>query len=170
MNTGRLRDVKDAVTFGLEAAWGFGPVTLQGEYTGTNLVRSGADAYFHGAYLQASYLVTGEHTDGAYFLIEGTVPPGAGPPPHRQTREEEQFYVLEGMITFWVDGGRVEAGPGTFLNVPRGVLHNFRNETDEVGRMLIGFAPAGIEGMFTAMGAEPERYREIAAEYGVVFE
>jgi len=35
--------------------------------------------------------------------------------------------------------------------------------------MLILFAPAGIEGMFSKMGADPERYVEIANEYGVRF-
>ena len=35
--------------------------------------------------------------------------------------------------------------------------------------MLILFAPAGIEGMFSKMGAEPERYVEFAGEYGVEF-
>ena len=35
--------------------------------------------------------------------------------------------------------------------------------------MLILFAPAGIEKMFSQMAADPERYVEIGAEYGVRF-
>ena len=35
--------------------------------------------------------------------------------------------------------------------------------------MLILFAPAGIEGMFSKMGVDPERYVEFATEYGVEF-
>ena len=115
------------------------------------------------------YLATGAETTGSYFLMEALVPPGAGPPPHMQTREDEGFYVLEGTVTFWADGQEVEAGPGTFLNVPVGCLHNFRNTSEQDARMLILFAPAGIEGMFSKMGAEPERYVEIAGEYGVEF-
>jgi mannose-6-phosphate isomerase-like protein (cupin superfamily) len=53
--------------------------------------------------------------------------------------------------------------------VPRGVVHNFKNETDEPAQMLIVFAPAGIEWMFSAMAKEPVRFLEIAAEYGVTF-
>ena len=123
----------------------------------------------YGAGDEYRQLATGAHTDGAYFLMEAVVPPGAGPPPHIQARDEEMFYVLEGTITFWVGEREVDAGPGTFLNVPKGVRHNFRNQTDVAARMLILFAPAGIEKMFEEMAKEPERYVEIGAEYGVTF-
>ncbi len=115
------------------------------------------------------YLATGADTSGRYFMMEALVPPGGGPPPHVQTREDEGFYVLDGTVTFWVDGREVEAAPGAFLNVPIGTLHNFRNRTEQDARMLILFAPAGIEGMFSKMGADPEKYVEIAGEYGVEF-
>ncbi|MEM7414619.1 MAG: cupin domain-containing protein [Gemmatimonadota bacterium] len=123
----------------------------------------------HGAGDDYRYLATGEQTGGSYFALEATVPPGAGPPPHVQTREEEGFYVIEGTVTFWPDGEEIVAGPGTFLHVPRGVVHHFRNDGDVPARMLIWFAPAGIEEMFSAMAANPERYLEIGAEYGVSF-
>ncbi len=41
---------------------------------------------------------------GQYALWEAIVPPGGGPPPHTHSREEEGFYVLEGEITFYVEG------------------------------------------------------------------
>ncbi len=115
------------------------------------------------------YLATGRDTSGSYFMMEAVVPPDAGPPPHVQTREDEGFYIVEGTATFWVDGEEVEAGPGTFLNVPRGAVHNFKNRTEQIVRMLILFAPAGIEKMFSQMATDPERYVEIGAEYGVRF-
>ena len=116
------------------------------------------------------FLATGEQTDGAYFIVDALVPPGGGPPPHIQTREEEGFYVLEGTVTFLPgDGTSHEAGPGTQVHVPRGVLHSFRNETDQDARMLFWFAPAGIERMFVEMAADPDRFLDIAAQYGVQF-
>lgn len=123
----------------------------------------------HGAGDDYRYLATGAQTGGSYFALEATVPPGAGPPPHIQTREEEGFFILEGTVTFWPDGEEVVAGPGTFLHVPRGVVHHFRNDGEVPARMLIWFAPAGIEEMFSKMAAAPERYLEIGAEYGVSF-
>ena len=138
--------------------------------SGAFAVPAGADVpVVLGAGDEYRFLATGARTGGAYVMIEAIVPPGQGPPPHIQTREEEGFYVLEGTVTFWPDGKEVVAGPGTLVHVPRGVVHNFKNETDETARMLIWFAPAGIEAMFEAMGREPERYLEIGAEYGVTF-
>ncbi len=99
------------------------------------------------------FLATGNDTDGAYFLVEAVVPPGGGPPPHIQTREEEAFYILEGVLTFYGDDGEIEAGPGTYLNVPKGARHSFRNKSEEVARMLFFFAPAGIEELFDAIAA-----------------
>jgi mannose-6-phosphate isomerase-like protein (cupin superfamily) len=39
---------------------------------------------------------SGNDTRGAYALLEAVVPPGAGPPPHIHSREDEAFFVLEG--------------------------------------------------------------------------
>ncbi len=115
------------------------------------------------------YLATGEETDGHYFMMEGLVPPGGGPPPHIQTREEEGFYILEGTVTFWVEDDEIEASAGTFLHVPRGVRHNFRNRSDLEARILFLFAPAGIERMLSKMAADPDQFAEIGKEYGVEY-
>jgi quercetin dioxygenase-like cupin family protein len=80
------------------------------------------------------------------------VPPGGGPPLHVHSREEEGFYVLEGEITFTVNGERLVAGVGTFANMPVGTPHSFRNESDRPARMLISVAPAGLEKMFFEVG------------------
>ena len=123
----------------------------------------------HGAGDEYRYLVTGSESNGAYFVMEALVPPGGGPPPHIQTREEEGFYILEGVVTFWAGEKEIEAGPGTFLHVPRGARHNFKNTSDRTARMLIIFAPAGIESMLEKMAADPDRYMEIGKQYGVEF-
>ena len=90
-------------------------------------------------------------------------------PPHIQTREEEGFYVTQGELVFRAAGRRVVATPGTFIHVPRGVPHSFKNESDEVARLVFFFVPAGIEEMFEKMAADPDRFVEIAGEYGVEF-
>jgi quercetin dioxygenase-like cupin family protein len=98
------------------------------------------------------FLATGEDTGGRYALWEALVPPGGGPPPHVHSREEEGFYVLEGEITFTVEGERVVAAAGTFANMPVGTPHSFKNESDRPARMLISVAPAGLEKMFFESG------------------
>jgi len=98
------------------------------------------------------FLATGEDTNGKYTAWEAVVPPGGGPPPHVHSREEEGFYVLEGEITFTVDGEKVVATAGTFANMPVGTPHSFKNESDRPAKMLISVAPAGLEQMFFEVG------------------
>ena len=98
------------------------------------------------------FLATGADTNGQYALWEALVPPGGGPPPHVHSREEEGFLILDGEITFIIDGKRVVAKAGTFANMPVGTPHSFRNETDRPARMLITVAPAGLEDMFFEVG------------------
>lgn len=103
------------------------------------------------------FLVTGEETDGRYALWEAIVPPGGGPPPHTHSREEEGFYVLEGEITFSIDGEPLVAKAGMFANMPVGTQHSFKNESQHAAKMLISVAPAGLEKMFLDVGvALPE--------------
>ncbi|MDV6034254.1 MAG: cupin domain-containing protein [Phycisphaera sp. RhM] len=98
------------------------------------------------------FLATGAETDGKYVTFEAVVPPGSGPPPHRHSREEESFLVLEGEMTFQLGDKRFVAGEGTFLNMPVGSLHCFKNESDKTARLLISLAPAGLEEMFFEVG------------------
>ncbi len=95
-----------------------------------------------------------EDTGGTYSFIEAKVFPGGGPIPHIQTREHEGFYVVEGQIIFNVDGQRIEAKPGTFVNIPPNVLHSFKNETNENAKMIIVLSPAGLEQFFVEVGLE----------------
>ncbi len=123
----------------------------------------------HGAGDDYRFLITGDQSDGRYFVMDATVPPGAGPPPHIQTREEEAFYVLAGEVVFRAGGRRVVGRAGTFLHVPRGAPHHFRNESDADAKLLIWFGPAGIEHMMERMAEMPDEHERIGREYGVEF-
>jgi quercetin dioxygenase-like cupin family protein len=111
-------------------------------------------------------VASGEQTGGAFALIDALVPPGGGPPPHWHTREDESFFVLEGMVTFTVDGLPNEAGPGTFVHVKKEVRHSFRNNTDRPARMLIHVAPAGLERYFAEVGVRLPDAQSAALPFG----
>jgi quercetin dioxygenase-like cupin family protein len=128
------------------------------------------------------FVAIGADTGGRYATWEALVPPGGGPPAHVHTREEESFYVLEGEITFTVGSERVVARAGTFVNMPIGLPHAFKNESSQAARMLISVVPAGLEQMFFEFGtplaadataappashAEIEKLLEIAPRYGI---
>lgn len=90
-------------------------------------------------------LASGEQTAGAYALCEARVLPGGGPPPHVHRREDESFFILEGEITFMLDGRKVLAKTGSFLQSPRNLPHAFKNESSAPARMLIFTTPSGFE-------------------------
>jgi quercetin dioxygenase-like cupin family protein len=128
------------------------------------------------------FLATGEETDGKYAMWEAIVPPGGGPPPHIHSREEESFYVLDGQMTFQLGDDRFVVEAGTFLNMPVGSLHCFKNESDRPVRMILSVAPAGLEEMFFEVGqpvaddaqsappptqADIEKLLKAAPRYGV---
>jgi mannose-6-phosphate isomerase-like protein (cupin superfamily) len=82
-------------------------------------------------------------TSGDFSLMERTVPPGGRTPPaHRHINCSEAFFVLDGEITFVLDGERLIGGPGDFLLVPRGKAHTFGNQSGQEARLLVLHAPA----------------------------
>ena len=100
------------------------------------------------------FLATGEETHGRYTMIEATINPDCGPPPHIHRREDEWFYVVEGEITFQIGEERRVAKPGTFIHMPIGNLHAFTNNTDKPAKLLISLVPAGLENMFFEVGED----------------
>ena len=64
---------------------------------------------------------------------------------HVHAGEDDAFYILEGELTFAFGGEEAAAGPGTFVLVPPGVPHGFRNAGTVPVRMLNLHAPAGFD-------------------------
>ena len=64
---------------------------------------------------------------------------------HVHAEEDDAFYILEGEMIFFFGDQEVAAPPGTFVLVPPGVEHGFRNEGDVPVRMLNIHAPAGFD-------------------------
>ena len=130
------------------------------------------------------FLATGEDTNSKYSLIEALVGPGGGPPPHVHSREDEGFYILEGEITFTINGERVVAAAGMFANMTVGTPHSFKNESNKPAKMLVSVVPAGLEKMFMEIGVplaegattalpprreDIEKLLAIAPKYGIEF-
>jgi quercetin dioxygenase-like cupin family protein len=71
--------------------------------------------------------------------------PGRVLEPHSHPDEDDSFYILEGELIFMLGGDDVTAPAGTFVLVPPGVEHGFRNDTAEPVRILNIHAPAGFD-------------------------
>jgi mannose-6-phosphate isomerase-like protein (cupin superfamily) len=64
---------------------------------------------------------------------------------HVHAAEDDAFYILEGELTFILDDKEIGARAGTFVLVPPGVTHGFRNDGNVPVRMLNIHAPAGFD-------------------------
>lgn len=95
---------------------------------------------------------TAESTNGAYTLIEATVPPGGGPPPHVHHGEDEAFFMLEGKISFRVGETVIAASAGYHVHIERGTPHAFKNTSRAPARMLILCTPGGFDEYVRAAG------------------
>lgn len=95
---------------------------------------------------------TSKDTDGAYSVFEDVVSPGAGPPLHTHTKEDETMFVLEGELEVTLGEQIATVRPGTFVHMPRGVPHCFKNVTDRTAKMLLSYTPGGFEQWFLDIG------------------
>jgi quercetin dioxygenase-like cupin family protein len=75
--------------------------------------------------------------DGAphFAMRRFTIDPGAEVPKHTNAVEHEQ-YVLEGEYVVGIDGEEHTVSAGDALLIPAGVVHWYRNESDEAGAFI----------------------------------
>lgn len=99
-----------------------------------------------------TFKASAEDTGGAYSLTDSVVPPGGGPPPHIHHREDEAFWVLEGELEVSVGERTLAAGAGSYVHLPRGILHSYTNPGPGHARFLTLMVPAGLEKFFEAVG------------------
>src|SRR5690349_15057249 len=105
--------------------------------------------------LAIRFLLEGKTSGGSVAMFEFDVAAGARVPiAHSHDAYEETIYGLAGVLTFTVDGRKVEIGPGEALCIPRGAIHRFDNFHSADATMLAIVTP-GVLG--------PDYFREIAA-------
>ena len=85
-------------------------------------------------------------TGEAYVVMLGAMAAGdPGPPLHLHPHTDEAFYVAEGELTFHLEDREVVAGAGSFIFVPRGMVHTARNSGPGPMRGLLLLSPGGAE-------------------------
>lgn len=105
-------------------------------------------------------LAAADRTDGAFALGEFAGAEGAWTVPHRHVISLEAFYVLDGRFTFTIGEDDVEAGPGSFVLIPRNTRHLMRAEAGG-GRFLTLWTPGGLEQMFVELSRlSPDALRD----------
>ena len=138
------------------------------------LVRAKAGCTLHAFGHAIVVLLDGEQTGGKFTAFLNMTPPGGGPGPHYHEREDEWFYIIEGRVSFLLNGTWIDLFPGDCVYSPRGSIHGFKNNTDQPIRVFINIAPAGFEHFFAEadeVWAQPEpdisRMKAIEEKYGI---
>ena len=91
--------------------------------------------------------LAGEQSGGDWAVVEWRVRAGGEPPMHTHTREDETLYVLEGAITAYVGGEKIDVEAGSYAALPKDVPHGFTVRSEQV-RLLVTVEPAGAEYFF----------------------
>src|SRR5215204_1831409 len=102
------------------------------------------------------FLLTGENSTGSVAAFELTVDGGQPlpAPAHSHDHYEETIYGIDGVLTWTVNGARIDVGPGQSLCIPRGAIHRFDNQGSQAAKVLCAITPAAIG---------PAYFRESAA-------
>ena len=123
--------------------------------------------------------VAGAETGGAYSVVELAGREGDMPPLHVHHHEDEAFYVLDGRLTLFVGGDRLELEAGDCAVAPRGVPHVYRVESAEARWLGVASPTFGEFVLEASVPAEtetipdgppaftPEQLAELAARYGI---
>lgn len=110
------------------------------------VVRPGEGRRYPAGPMTALFKADGDETAHRYSVSEWTLEPRSeGPGGHVHEANDDVFYVLEGEVTFVVDGEEHVVGPGGYVQASAGVRHDFRNDTDAPVRFLNLYVPGGFE-------------------------
>ena len=127
--------------------------------------------------LSLRFLQTKEGTGGSLDAFEMIVRPDARVPiAHYHENWDETIVGLMGVSTWRVDGQDIALEPGQSIFIKRGIVHAFRNDTQEAASCLCILTPGVLgPGYFrevatlVAGGApDPAKMKEIMLRHGLV--
>ena len=124
------------------------------------------------------FLLEGKDTNGQLAMFECVAPVGSKAPlPHSHKDYDETIYGLEGVLTFTVNGVKIDVAGGNTCFIPRGVVHGFNNFTQQDARILAVITPALIGPDYFKETAEivnaggppdVEKLKAVFKKYGIV--
>lgn len=108
---------------------------------------------------------------GRVIALEVATPAGVpGPPPHYHEDCAEFFFVTAGRLGVMRDGEWCSLGEGGWGEIPRAVVHTFRNDGEDEVRAITGFQPMGFEAFFEEFGfdaAEPGSFEASVSDEAI---
>ncbi len=93
----------------------------------------------------AVFKADGTETASRYSISEWWLEPHTQGPGTHAHPEDDVFYVIEGTMSFLVDGAWTDAAAGSFVLVPGGSPHDFENRSAQRAGMLNVSVPGDFE-------------------------
>ncbi len=113
-------------------------------------------------------LATREQTGGSFGVWRYTKVLEGGPPLHIHRAEDEWFYVLSGEFYFQLGDCIVHTPAGSFVFIPKDMVHTFQRVGSEPGVLLGSVHPGGFEGLFQGLpGADEEKVKALFKQYNM---
>jgi mannose-6-phosphate isomerase-like protein (cupin superfamily) len=82
------------------------------------LVRANEDRMLHALGHAVVILLDGKQTGEKFTAFLNITPPGGGPDPHYHEREDEWLYIVEGRVSFLLNGTWTDMSPGDCVYSP----------------------------------------------------
>jgi quercetin dioxygenase-like cupin family protein len=102
--------------------------------------------------LHAVFKADAPETQGRFSISEWWLDARhEGPGAHKHDENEEVFYVLDGVASILIGQDWHVMPKGSLCIIPRGVMHDFRNESGARMGLLNIFLPGGFEAMMPAI-------------------
>lgn len=95
--------------------------------------------------IAAVFKADGGETEGRYSISEWWLEPHTTGPGAHAHPEDDVFYVIEGTMSFLIDGAWIDAPRGSFVLVPGGATHDFENRSAARAGALNLSIPGGFE-------------------------
>ncbi len=119
---------------------------------------------------EAHLLVTGEKSEGAWWMGRFREDPGFMTNYHYHPHTDEQVYVIDGVLSVYAENQWHELGPGTLGVLPKGKPHAQGNRSNKSVHFIGSGAPAGFEKLFPAIDALMKRMKPGTPQFMAEFQ
>ena len=98
---------------------------------------------------------------GAYSLFEVSVAPQGSLPSYTHQWERQAYYIVEGELTIQEGDRTFTVTAGSFVDIPRDILHTFRNVGTAPVRLLAIITPAWYGKFFEEWASQRRTSRRL---------
>jgi quercetin dioxygenase-like cupin family protein len=109
------------------------------------ILRPGEGRTYPMGRISAIFKADGAETANQYSISEWWLEPYTQGPGAHAHPEDDIFFVIDGIMSFLVDGEWIDAPEGSFVLVPGGSAHDFENRSSNRAGVLNFSAPGNFE-------------------------